>query len=92
MGKNYPIVFASKQFTNVERNCTTIERKCLTMAFSVKKFRLYLLMNPIVFFVDCMALRYIVNKPNLSGQLTCWLLLLTEFDYIVKYKLGSMHK
>jgi hypothetical protein len=42
-----------------------------------------LLMNPVVFFVDHMALRYLVNKPELSGRLARWVLLLSEFDYTV---------
>jgi hypothetical protein len=61
------------------------------MVFSVKKYRHYLLMNPVVFFVDHMALRYLVNKPELSGRLARWILLLSEFDYMVQYKPGKMH-
>ncbi len=91
-GKDHPIAFASKQLTNVEHNYTTIERECLAMVFSVKKFRHYLLMNFVVFFVDHMALKYIVNKPDLNGRLTHWVLLFIEFDYIVKYKPRSLHK
>jgi len=49
-------------------------------------------MNLVVFFVDHMALRYIVNKPDLSGRLARWVLLLIEFDYKVKYKLENLHK
>jgi hypothetical protein len=60
------------------------------MVFNVKKFRHYLLMNLVMFFMDHMALRYIVNKPDLSGQLVRWVLLLIKFDYIVKYKLGNL--
>ena len=48
-------------------------------------------MNKVIFFVDHMALRYLVNKPDLSGRLARWILLLTEFDYTVQYKLGKMH-
>jgi hypothetical protein len=62
------------------------------MVFSVKKFRHYLLLNPVVFFVNHMALRYLVNEPNLSGRLARWILLLEEFDYTVEYKPGRMHK
>jgi hypothetical protein len=58
----------------------------------LKKIWHYLLLNPMVFFVDHMALRYLVNKPDLSGRLTCWIFLLEEFDYIVEYKPGRMHK
>jgi hypothetical protein len=61
------------------------------MVFSVKKYRHYLLMNPVVFFVDHMALRYLVNKPELSGRLARWVLLLSEFDYTVQYKPEKMH-
>jgi len=62
------------------------------MIFSVKKFRHYLLLNLVVFFVDHMALRYLVNKLDLSGRLACWILLLEKFDYTVEYKPGCMHK
>jgi hypothetical protein len=61
------------------------------MIYSVKKFRHYLLMNQVIFFVDHMALRYLVNKPDLSGRLARWVLLLAEFDYQVQYKPGKMH-
>ena len=48
-------------------------------------------MNQVVFFVDHMAIRYLVNKPKLSGQLARWVLLLTEFDYTLQYKPGKKH-
>ena len=61
------------------------------MVFSAKKFRHYLLMNPVVFFVDHLALRYMVNKPDLSGRVARWVLLLEELDYTVEYKPGRLH-
>ena len=48
-------------------------------------------MNKVIFFVDQMALRYLVNKPDLSGRLARWILLLIQFDYIVQYKPGKMN-
>ena len=47
--------------------------------------------NPVVFFVDHMAIKYLVNKAELSGRLTRWVLLLEEFDYTVEYKSVQMH-
>ena len=90
-GRDHPIAFASKQLTDAERNYTTTEREALAMVFSVKKYRHFLLMNKVIFFVDHMALRYLVNKPDLSGRLARWILLLTEFDYTVQYKPGKMN-
>jgi hypothetical protein len=91
-GKDLPVAFASKQLSPAEKNYTTTERECLAMVFSVKKYRHYLLLNPVIFFVDHMAIKYLVNKPELSGRLARWVLLLEEFDYTVEYKPGKMHK
>ena len=90
-GRDRPIAFASRQLTAAERNYTTTEREALAMVYSVKKFRHYLLLNPVVFYVDHMALRYLVNKPDLSGRIARWVLLLEEFDYTVEYKPGKKH-
>ena len=61
------------------------------MVFLVKKFRYYLICNPVVFFVDHMAIKYLVKKPELNGRLARWISLLKEFDYTVEYKPGRMH-
>jgi hypothetical protein len=90
--KIHLIAFASRQLTDAGRNYSTTERECLAMVFNVKKFRHYLLLNLVVFFVDHMALRYLVNKPDLSGRLVRWIFLLEEFDYTMEYKPGRMHK
>jgi hypothetical protein len=54
------------------------------MVFNVKFFWHYLLLNPIVFFLDHMALKYLVNMPNFNGRLACWILLFDEFDYMME--------
>ena len=38
-----------------------------------------------------MAIKYLINKVELSGMLARWVLLLEEFDYTVEYKPGRMH-
>jgi len=75
----------------MEQNYNTTKRKVLTMVFSLHKFRHYLLGNKFVFYVDHMALVYLVNKPQVSGRITKWLLLFLEYDFIVVYKLGKIH-
>lgn len=85
-GRDHLIAFASKQLSTAERNYTTTERECLAMIFLVKKYCHYLLLNKVVFLVDHMAIKFLVNKPKLNGQLAWWLLLLAEFYYIVYHK------
>jgi hypothetical protein len=90
--KIHPIAFVSRQLIAAKQNYSTTECECLAMVFNVKKFRHYLLLNLVVFFVDHMALRYLVNKLDLSGRLARWIFILEEFDYTMEYKPGHMHK
>lgn len=75
----------------IEKKYTTIERQCLAIVFLVKTIMYCILLNLVVFFVDHMTIKYLVNKANLNGRFSKWLILLEEFDYIIKYKLGRMH-
>ncbi len=59
-----PIVYASTLLN--KRNYSTIECEALAMVFALHKFRHYLLGNKFVFYVDHMALVYLVNKPQVS--------------------------
>ncbi len=47
--------------------------------------------NKFVFYVDHMALVYLVNKPQVSERISKWLLLFLEYDFIVVYKLSRTH-
>jgi hypothetical protein len=59
-----PVVYASRFLNKVKQNYGTTEREVLTMIFALPKFRHYLLGNKFVFYVDHMALVYLVNKPQ----------------------------
>jgi len=43
-----------------------------------------------VFYVDHMALVYLVNKPQVLGRIIRWLLFL-EYVFTIVYKLGKTH-
>jgi hypothetical protein len=83
-GKDQLIVYVSNQLKPAERNHSTTERECRAMVFSVKKFRHYLMCDPVVFFEDHMAIKYLVNKAELSERLTrwvcCWRSLITRWN------------
>jgi hypothetical protein len=61
------------------------------MVFSLHKFQHYLLGNKFVFYVDHMALVYLVNKSHVSRRIAKWLLFFLEYDFIVVYKPGKTH-
>jgi hypothetical protein len=61
------------------------------MVYALHKFKHYLLDNQFVFYVDHMALMYLVNKPQVSGIIVRWLLLFLKYDFKIVYKLGRSH-
>ncbi len=69
-----PIAHASQLLSSTEQNYITMERKTLTMVYTLHKFCHYFLSNRFVLYVDHMALTYLVNKPQLFGRIAKWLL------------------
>jgi hypothetical protein len=61
------------------------------MVYALHKFKHFLLGNKFVFYVDHMALLYLVNKSHVLGRITRWLLLFLEYEFIIIYKLGKTH-
>jgi hypothetical protein len=61
------------------------------MVFSLHKFKHYLLGNKFVFYVNHIALVYLVNKPQVLRRISRWLLFFLEYDFIIIYKLGITH-
>ena len=86
-----PISYASRLLNSAERNYTTTEKEALAMVYALTKYRHYLLGNKLVFYVDHMALVYLVNKPQVSGRIARWLLFFQDYDFTVVYKPGRTH-
>jgi hypothetical protein len=84
-----PVYYASRQMSLAERKYSTTEREALAVVYSCKKFRHYLLGYKVIFHTDHDSLKYLVNKPDLSGRIARWILLLQEFNYEVVVKPGK---
>ena len=87
--KEGPIYYASRQMGLAERNYTTTEREALAVMYACRKFRHYLLGYRVVFHADHNSLKYLVNKPDLSGRVARWILMLQKFNYEVVVKSGK---
>ncbi len=60
------------------------------MVYALHKFHHYLLGNKSIFHVDHMALLFLIQKPQVLGRISRWLLLLLEYDFTVICKLGKV--
>ncbi len=90
-GHDHPIHFASKQLTSTEKNYTVTKQEGLVIIFFLKKFCHNLLGYKAKIVIDHKALTYLVNKPNPSGRLARWLLLMEEFDIDIVHRPGRRH-
>ncbi len=87
-----PVVYAFKFLNKTKQNYRTTQREALVMVFVLHKFKHYLLGNKFLFYVDHMALVYLVNKPHVSRIITRWLLLCLKYDFTIVYKPGTTHE
>ncbi len=85
-------MYASRLLNKIKQNYSTTKRKALVMVFVLHKFRHYLLGNKFIFYVDHMALVYLVNKPHVSERIGKWSLLFIKYDFKVVYKLAKIHE
>jgi hypothetical protein len=63
-----------------EINYSPIEKLCLTLVFSLKKLRHYMLAHPIQPIARADPVRYVLNQPALMRRLTKWAVIMMEFD------------
>ena len=82
-GLDYPHSYNNRKLNKFKRNYSTTEREALEMVFTLHKYRHYLLVNPIMFYIDHEALKYLVNKPLHHGRICPWFLLSQEFEFKV---------
>ncbi len=84
-------MYSSRLFNSNEKNYTITHREALAMVYALHKFRYYLLGNKFTFYVDHMALVYLVYKPQVFVRLARWLLLFLKYDFKIVYKLSRSH-
>lgn len=84
-------IFCQSSIIATERNYSTIEKEALSIVFVVQNFKYYLLEYSLIFYVDHNALKYLINKPDLSERLARWILLFQEFNFIIVVKLDKSH-
>ena len=79
-GKERAIYYLSKRMLEYECKYIMIERLCLALVWATKRLRHYVTEYSILLVSRLDPLRYLFDRPVLTGRLMRWLVLLTEFD------------
>ena len=86
-GKERAIYYLSKRMVEYEYRYIMIERLCLALVWATRRLRHYVTEYSILLVSRLDPLRYLFDRPILTGRLIRWLVLLTEFDIrYVPYK------
>ncbi|GJY24483.1 reverse transcriptase domain-containing protein [Tanacetum coccineum] len=81
-----PIHYASKTMTDAQAHYTTIEKELLIVVYAFEKFRPYLVLSKTIVYTDHSTLKYLLAKQFAKPWLLRWILLLQEFDGIIRDK------
>ena len=82
-GKRERVVYyLSKKFTTCEMNYSLLKRTCCALVWAAHHLRQYML-NYTTWLVSKMdPIKYIFQKPALTGRIALWQVLLSEFDIV----------
>ncbi|GKD42300.1 reverse transcriptase domain-containing protein [Tanacetum coccineum] len=61
----------------------------IAVVYAFEKFRPYLVLSKSIVYTDDSALKYLLSKQDAKPRLLRWVLLLQEFDIIIRVKKGS---
>ncbi|GJW47004.1 reverse transcriptase domain-containing protein [Tanacetum coccineum] len=84
-----PIHYASKTMTDAQAHYTTTEKELLAIVYAFEKFRPYLVLSKTIVYTDHSTLKYLLAKQDAKPRLLRWILLLQEFDVIIRDKKGA---
>ncbi|GJQ94374.1 reverse transcriptase domain-containing protein [Tanacetum coccineum] len=84
-----PIHYASKTMTEAQAHYTTTKKELLAVVYAFEKFRSYLILSKSIVYTDHSAIKYLFTKKDVKPRLMRWILLLQEFDVIIRDKKGA---
>src|SRR6185503_17685327 len=79
-GKEYIITYISRRLIDAEMRYTLIEKLCLSLYCAYTKLRHYLLSSTCVVVCQTDVIKYMLQKPILSGRIGKWTHALVEYD------------
>ncbi|GJZ81557.1 reverse transcriptase domain-containing protein [Tanacetum coccineum] len=78
------------ELTMTEAQAITLQGKeLLAVVYAFEKFRPYLVLSKSIVYTDHSALKYLLAKQDAKPRLLRWILLLQEFDVVIRDKKGA---
>ena len=78
--KEHVIYYLSKKFTYCETRYSLLEKTCCALAWATKMLTQYMLTHTTWLIARMDPLKYVFEKPALTGRIARWQMLLSEYD------------
>nr|GEX27166.1 reverse transcriptase domain-containing protein [Tanacetum cinerariifolium] len=78
-----------KTMTEAQMHYTKTKKEMLAIVYAFEKFWPYLVLSKSIVYTDHPALKYLLNKQDAKPRLIRWVLILQEFDIIIRDKKWS---
>ncbi|XP_039684984.1 uncharacterized protein [Medicago truncatula] len=78
--KEHAIYYLSKKFTDCESRYSMLEKTCCALAWAAKRLRHYMISHTTWLISKMDPIKYIFEKPALTGRIARWQMLLSEYD------------
>ncbi|GKF45997.1 reverse transcriptase domain-containing protein, partial [Tanacetum coccineum] len=75
--------------TDAQAHYTITEKELLAMVYAFEKFWPYLVLSKTIVYTDHSALKYLLTKQDAKPRLLRCILILQEFDVIIRDKKGA---
>ena len=80
--KERAIYYLSKKFTEYETNYSQLEKMCCALIWIARRLRQYMLYQTVWLISKLDPIKYIFEKPSLSGRIARWQVMLSEYDIL----------
>ena len=80
--KEQAIYYLSKKFTDNESRYSLLEKMCCALTWVAQRLRQYILYHTTWHIAKLDPIKFIFEKPSLSGRIARWQVLLSEFDIL----------
>ena len=78
--KEHAIYYLSKKFTDCESRYSLLEKTCCALVWAARRLRQYMLTHTTLLILKMDPIKYIFEKPALSGRIARWQVILNEYD------------
>ena len=89
--EEWVVYYISRVLKGAEINYTITEKEALSVVWSIKYFRIYLIDTKFEVITDHSALIWLMNIKEPSGRLMRWSIYLQQYDFIIIHRSGKKH-